>query len=332
MLESFDNGPACNSTGEVYISCMHNDLTHATKSNLTFPYPRVLRFTLRRTDYLRKPPIVRVDQEANVTYLPEHCCFQVETVKTFQSHLDSTVAIITSKPLSFPRPVRPMHLPPPLLLPILLLPLVPRTLSIPTTLTILPTAVLLPNGATLTRLAPATTIASTPLSFGSDALVIGTSTIPFPTQAPPVPVATIAGQALAAGAAGVVVGSLGTISNHGPPITLAGGEVLSLGSEGVVAGGGQVSTMIAIPGVQELVSTFIVGGERVVEEYGVIVFSTGGKGKGSARAATGSGIGGVGVVMPTVTPFTGGAGGDRDRVCGLVFIGGVILMAVWGAM
>ena len=129
----------------------------------------------------------------------------------------------------------------------------------------------------------------------------------------------------------MVVGSLGTISNHGPPITLAGGEVLSLGSEGVVAaGGGQISTTIGIPGVQELVSTFVVGGQTVKEEYGVIVFSAGG-GMGAAGGVAGSGSVMDGVATPTVMPFTGGVGCARGRVDLLGLIGGV-LIAGWVAM
>ena len=96
--------------------------------------------------------------------------------------------------------------------------------AIPTTLTVFPTAIRLPNGAMLNRLKPATTIAATLISLGDDALTIGDSVIPFATPGSPVPVTTVDGEALFAGAAGVEVGSGRTISFGGPPITLPTGD------------------------------------------------------------------------------------------------------------
>lgn len=166
------------------------------------------------------------------------------------------------------------------------------------TVTVIPTQVVV-GDATLTRDAPGTVIGGTPVSFGSTALVIGTSTIPFATSGLE-PIYTVAGQTIAAGPAGVAIAGT-TISNNGPAVTVSGTPV-SLGSFGLVINDASTFT---IPTVQPLQSVFDVGGQSVTEEYGRIIFPNTQTVGNSTVAATGTAV----RPMPTgsTQPFVGAA-------------------------
>ena len=166
------------------------------------------------------------------------------------------------------------------------------------TVTIFPTQVIV-GDATLTRNAPGTSIGGTPVSLGSSALIIGMSTIPFPT-AGAAPIYTVAGQNVTAGPAGVAVAG-STISNNGPAVTISG-AVLSLGSFGLVLNG---ASTLPIPTVQPLQSVFTVGGQSVTEEYGRIVFQNAKPVGNISVAATGTAVGPVPV--GSTLPFLGAA-------------------------
>lgn len=166
------------------------------------------------------------------------------------------------------------------------------------TVTILPTQVVV-GDATLTRNAPGTFIGGTPVSLGSSALVIGTSTIPFPA-AGVAPIYTVAGQTVTAGPAGIAVAG-STISNNGPAVTISG-AALSLGSFGLVLNG---ESTLPIPSVQPLQSVFPVGGQSVTEQYGRIVFPSAKPVVNISIAATGTAVGPV--PTSTTEPFLGAA-------------------------
>ena len=166
------------------------------------------------------------------------------------------------------------------------------------TVTIFPTQVIV-GDATLTRNAPGTTIGGTPVSLGSSALVIGTSTLPFPT-AGVAPIYTVAGQTVTAGPAGIAVAG-STISNNGPAVTISG-AALSLGSFGLVLNG---ASTLSIPTVQPLQSVFTIDGQSVTEQYGRIVFPSAKPVVNISVPATGTAVGPV----PTgsTQPFLGAA-------------------------
>ncbi|KAM0794364.1 hypothetical protein BDR22DRAFT_895214 [Usnea florida] len=166
------------------------------------------------------------------------------------------------------------------------------------TVTIIPTQVVV-GDATLTRNAPGTIIDDTSVSLGSDALVIGTSTIPFATSGT-APIYTVAGQTIAAGPAGVAIAGT-TISNNGPAVTLSGTPV-SLGSFGLVIND---ASTFAIPTVQPLQSVFAVGNHSLTEQYGRIIFPSTQAVANSSVAATGTAAGSM--PMSSALPFMGAA-------------------------
>jgi len=132
-------------------------------------------------------------------------------------------------------------------------------------------ATLLPNGVavagtTLTRNAPAITVSGTCISHGTDGLVIGTSTVALPSQAPEtVATITLAGQVFTYSASPVaiagsnVVGGSSSIptTNNGPSATQdVGGFILS-GLNGVPA-----STGSAGPDSPQTNATSTAGGTK----------------------------------------------------------------------
>lgn len=186
----------------------------------------------------------------------------------------------------------------------------------------IPTQVLV-GDATLTRNAPGTSIGGTPVSLGSTALVIGTSTIPFATSGL-VPIYTVASQTVAAGPAGVAIAG-STISNNGPAVTISGTAV-SLGSFGLVVNDASTFT---IPTVQPLQSVFAVGGQSVTEQYGRIVFSGTQAVASASVATTGTAAG----PLPTdsVKPFAGAAvRKGNDPVMLVAVLGTFVLLVLWG--
>ena len=181
------------------------------------------------------------------------------------------------------------------------------------TVTILPTQVIA-GGARLTRNAPGILISNTPISLGSTALVIGTSTIPFPTSNAVAPIYTVASDLIVtAGPAGVAVAG-NTISNRGPAVTLsAEAATLSLGSFGLVIQNGAGASTLLIPTVQPLQSVFTFGGgQAVTEQYGRIVFPGAGSNNLSIVAATGTTAAGLKGNGSSTQPFLGAAVARRS--------------------
>lgn len=194
------------------------------------------------------------------------------------------------------------------------------------TITVIPTQVIA-GDATLTRNAPGTLVGGTPVSFGSTALVIGASTIPFDASGL-APIYIVAGQTVAAGPAGVAIAG-STISNNGPGVTISGTAV-SLGSFGLVINDASTFT---IPTVQPLQSVFAVGGQSVTEQYGRIIFPSTQPLTNVSIAATGTAAGPV----PTgsAKPFMGAAVGTVNNpvmmvveLCTLLCI--FFLLVPWG--
>ena len=182
------------------------------------------------------------------------------------------------------------------------------------TVTILPTQVIA-GDATLTRNAPGVSIDNTPISLGSAALIIGTSTIPFPTSNAVAPIYTVNSDlVVTAGPAGVAVAG-NTISNHSPAVTISGEDAatLSLGTFGLVVNDTHGASTLSIPTVQPLQSVFALGGGHVVtEQYGRIVFPGAGNVSVAASAATGTTTGAKGSAGSTA-PFLGDAVGKRGE-------------------
>ena len=190
----------------------------------------------------------------------------------------------------------------------------PTTAAGAVTVTIFPTQVVV-GDVTLTRNAPGTTIDDTIISLGSTALIIGTSTIPFPT-AGAAPIYTVAGQTVTAGPAGVAVAG-STISNGGPAVTISG-DALSLGSFGLVIND---ASTLSIPTVQPLQSVFPVGSQSVTEQYGRIVFPSAKSVANFSMATTGTTAAGP---VPTATSpqqFLGAAVKMRSNA---VLVSGVV--------
>jgi len=89
-------------------------------------------------------------------------------------------------------------------------------------------------GTTLTPNAPAISISGTPISLGTDGLVIGTSIIPVPTPAPGTLI-TAAGQAVTALANGNIVIAGTTLAPNAAVVTISGTPI-SLGTNGLIVG------------------------------------------------------------------------------------------------
>ena len=133
----------------------------------------------------------------------------------------------------------------------------------------------------------------------------------------------MAGQAIAAGPAGVAIAGT-TISNNGPALTISGTAV-SLGSFGLVINDASTFT---IPTVQPLQSVFAVGGQSVTEQYGRIIFPSTQAVANTSTAAVGTAAG----QMPTVSTstFMGGAVRTRSSLeMVVVVLCAVVLVLSW---
>ena len=115
--------------------------------------------------------------------------------------------------------------------------------------------------STLIPGAQAITVAGTRVSLGFYGLIVGTSTIPLPTQPPPAMI-TAAGQTVTALPNGNVVVAGTTLNPNAPGITVSGTPI-SLGSNGLVVG----TSTIAMPSSQSSISVNI-GGHTVPVSFG----------------------------------------------------------------
>jgi len=109
------------------------------------------------------------------------------------------------------------------------------------------------SGITLKQGAPALDIGGTSVSFGSEGLVAGSSTIAVPTVANRPPLVFAAARQTFSSIAPNVVASIGVSLFKGAPATKINGTRVTFGSEGIVAGGSTVA--VPKPGSKSKVFT-----------------------------------------------------------------------------
>ena len=106
---------------------------------------------------------------------------------------------------------------------------------------------LLVNGATISKGSQVTTINGKDISFGTAGLVIGTSSIPLPSE-PAISITpqpfTAAGEAITPIASDKLLINGMTLTANSPAVTISGGETASYGTSGLVIG----SSTISLPG------------------------------------------------------------------------------------
>lgn len=109
-------------------------------------------------------------------------------------------------------------------------------------------------GQTISQGAPAITALGTVISLGPSGLVLGSSTIPLPTQGPSSTTFVLGGQTFTANGAAIAIG--GTTLTEGAPAATISGTPISLGPSGVIYGSSTYALPTSLPS-----SVLIINGE-----------------------------------------------------------------------